>query len=234
MPSTREGSRSAAPARTGRFSHPEGEPLGTTATGGASSPFARPAAEVAPRLLGAVVASTVGGELTSGRIVETEAYIGPHDPACHAAEGIGRTRRNAAMFGPGGIAYVYFIYGMHWCFNVVTGERDRGEAVLVRALEPIDGQDTMARRRGRAHDLTSGPARLCAALGIDGRLDGHPLDAPPLCILPGVPPTPERIGVSGRIGIREARDWPLRFFLEGNPHVSRGPHVALPSPEARR
>lgn len=183
---------------------------------------------MASDLLGSRLVSLFDGEQTVGRIVETEAYVGEQDPASHAARRIGRTRRNEPMFGPPGTAYVYRIYGLHWCFNVVTAEVGVPEAVLVRALEPLDGLDVMARRRGRPRDLASGPGRLTQAMGIDGSLNGHPLAQSPLRleIAPARTP-PICVGVSGRIGIREARDWPLRFFEARNPHLSKGPHEML-------
>jgi DNA-3-methyladenine glycosylase len=183
-----------------------------------------PAEDVARKLLGWHLVSEVEGLRTEGRIVETEAYVGAHDPACHGAARTGMTARNAVMFGPPGRAYVYFIYGMHWCFNVVTGRSGSPEAVLVRALEPLTGRAAMARRRGRERDLTNGPARLCQALGIDGALDGHDLTRPPIRLRPSGTPVGE-VGVSGRIGIRRAGDWPLRFFLPGSSHLSSGPHL---------
>ena len=182
--------------------------------------LARGAGAVAPGLLGWEVESTVGRERTAGRIVEVEAYTGPDDPASHAAERIGRTRRNASMFGPPGIAYVYLIYGMHWCLNVVTARRDFPAAVLVRALEPVAGEAAMTARRGRAGDLCSGPGRLCQALGITGAHDGHPLDRPPVRLIPRELDPSARIGRSRRIGVTRARERELRFFLRGNPHVS--------------
>ncbi|TVR63337.1 MAG: DNA-3-methyladenine glycosylase [Gemmatimonadales bacterium] len=186
---------------------------------------AGPAAVVARDLLGWRLVSLIDGVRTSGRIVETEAYVGAHDPACHGA--VGPTPRNRTMFGPPGRAYVYFIYGMHWCFNVVTGDEGDPEAVLIRALEPLEGGDAMRRRRGRPQDPANGPARLCQALGIDGTMDGHTIDRPPLYLEPpDGPVSPDQVAVSGRIGIRKARDWPLRFFLAHSPHVSSGPHVA--------
>ncbi|MFO7259888.1 MAG: DNA-3-methyladenine glycosylase [bacterium] len=195
--------------------------------------YARAADEVARDLLGAVLVSTVGGALVSGRIVETEAYLGPHDPASHAAERIGRTARNAAMFGPPGIAYVYRIYGLHWCLNAVTGEEGYPAAVLIRALEPLHGIEVMRRRRrrGRApagnagvrpeRELTAGPARLAEALAIDGSLNGHPLQDPPLVLAAGEPVHPAEVEAAPRIGVTRAADWPLRFFIRGNPWVSR-------------
>ena len=195
--------------------------------------YARAADEVARDLLGAVLVSTTGGALVSGRIVETEAYLGPHDPASHAAERIGRTARNAAMFGPPGIAYVYRIYGLHWCLNAVTGEEGYPAAVLIRALEPLDGIEVMRRRRWGAdggaggvarrpdRELTSGPARLAEALAIDGTLNGHPLQAAPLVLAEGEPVEAAGIEAAPRVGVTRAADWPLRFFIRGNPWVSR-------------
>ena len=195
---------------------------GTSTEGETLAGFlARGAQEVALELLGWEVESTAGGVRTAGRIVEVEAYTGPHDPASHAAERIGRTRRNASMFGPPGIAYVYLIYGVHWCLNVVTGEEDYPAAVLVRALEPVAGEAAMAARRGRTTDLCSGPGRLCQALGITGALDGHPLHRAPLRLIPREPVTPARIGRSRRIGVARGRERELRFFLRDNPHVSK-------------
>ena len=166
--------------------------------------------------------STVGGRRTEGVLVEVEAYLGSDDPASHAATRKGRTERNAAMFGPAGRAYVYLIYGMHWCLNVVTGEEGTPQAVLLRGMEPLSGVDVMATRRGRETELGSGPGRLCQALGVDGSLYGHDLQEPPLRILPGWIVTDARVSVTGRIGVRAAADRPLRFFVEGSRGVSPG------------
>ena len=176
---------------------------------------------VARDLLGARLVSTVDGALTSGVIVEAEAYHGPDDPASHAATRGGRTTRNAAMFGPPGRAYVYRIYGMHWCVNVVTGTEGDPQAVLIRALDPLAGEEEMRRRRGGALGLASGPGRLCQALGITGALYGHDLTVPPLEVRAGWVVPDADVAVSGRIGVRAAADWPLRFFVRGNPGVSR-------------
>lgn len=156
-------------------------------------------------------------------VVEVEAYIGPEDPASHAAARIGRTERNRSMFGPPGRAYVFRSYGVHWCLNVVTGPEGFPAAVLIRALDPIGGLEAMRARRGGKEPLASGPGRAAEALGITGALDGHPLQAPPLELLSGWPVPDSRIAVSGRVGIREAAHWPLRFFLQGHPAVSRRP-----------
>jgi DNA-3-methyladenine glycosylase len=176
---------------------------------------------VARELLGAVLEHRSEEGMVRGRIVETEAYLGPHDPACHAAAGL--TARTRTLHGPPGRAYVYFIYGMHWCFNAVTREEGHGSAVLIRAVEPVSGKDLMRRRRSvdRDIDLTSGPARLCDAFGIDRAQDGVRLDRGPLRILRGVEVPDEDIVFTPRIGIKKAADWPLRFFVRGSPFVSR-------------
>lgn len=183
--------------------------------------FDRPAERVAPDLLGARLVSTVDGRRATGVIVEVEAYIGPDDPASHAAARIGRTRRNASMFGPPGTAYVYLIYGVHWCLNVVTCAMGDPCAVLIRAVDPLEGLDVMAARRGRGRDLASGPGRVGQAFGVTGALDSHDFSSPPLRLLPGWPPPPEAIEVSPRVGVTRARDWPLRFSARGNASVSR-------------
>lgn len=183
--------------------------------------FERPAREVAPDLLGTRLVSTVGDERTAGVIVEVEAYLGRSDPASHSASRIGRTRRNETMFGPPGIAYVYLIYGMHWCLNVVTGAVDDPCAVLLRALDPVEGQEVMARRRGRSRDLTAGPGRLGQAIGLTGALDGHDFSVPPLQLLSGWSVASADVGVSARIGVSRAEEWPLRFFVRGNASVSK-------------
>ncbi len=169
--------------------------------------YARPAEVVARALLGASL-RLVGhdGVVRSGRIVETEAYVGAHDRACHAAKG--RTQRTDIMFGPAGRAYVYLVYGLHELFNVVTGAEGDPQAVLVRALEPAPGtRGTDGSARG------DGPGRLTRLLGIDRRLLGARLDAPPLTLHPGRPP--ERILALKRIGVEYAgpewADAPLRF-----------------------
>ena len=183
--------------------------------------YDRPTEEVARELLGAVLEHRTGEGTVRGRIVETEAYLGPHDPACHAAAGL--TARTRTLHGPPGQAYVYFIYGMHWCFNAVTREEGHGSAVLIRAVEPISGLELMRRRRDveRDVDLTSGPARLCDAFGIGREQNGVRLDRGPLRILSGPQLPDEDVLVTPRIGIRKAADWPLRFLVKGNRFVSK-------------
>jgi DNA-3-methyladenine glycosylase len=189
--------------------------------------YARDTEVVARELLGTMLVSTIGGQRVEGRIVETEAYVGPHDPASHAAERIGRTRRNTTMFAAPGTAYVYRIYGVHWCLNTVTMEEEYPAAVLIRALEPLRGLTTMRRRRwaqataGPDRLIASGPGKLAAALGITGDLDGHNLQMPPLYILPGEPIPDREISAGPRIGITRAADWPLRFCVKGSRWVSR-------------
>ena len=179
---------------------------------------------VARALLGTVLECRTEEGIASGRIVETEAYLGGDDPACHAA--VGLTERNRHLHGPPGIAYVYRIYGAHWCFNAVTEPAGKGSAVLVRALEPLVGIEIMRRRRPAARrdiDLTSGPGKLCAALGIVGAHDGLPLQRPPLVIRAGTPVPDDAVEVTPRIGITRAAEWPLRFLVRDNPWVSRTP-----------
>jgi len=184
--------------------------------------YARPTEVVARSLLGHLLVSTIGGRRTAGRIVETEAYLGPHDPASHAFGGR-RTARTEGMYGPPGTAYIYFTYGMHWCLNAVTRREVHPAAVLIRALEPVAGLVTMRRRRGLMPDRTlcAGPARLCTALGITGGLNGTVLQRGPLRIFRMHVPRGARIARTPRIGITRAADWPLRYLLADSPWVSR-------------
>lgn len=182
--------------------------------------YARPAAEVAPDLLGCLLISEVGNERTAGRIVETEAYTGPDDAACHAAAAIGRTRRNDPLYGPPGTAYIHLNYGIHWCLNAVTDRDGHPAAVLIRALEPVEGEDTMLRRRGRA-ELTSGPARLAEALGIGPELQRHRLTGTPLWLSTGALIPSADVVTTVRVGISKAADMPLRFYDRRSRWVSR-------------
>jgi DNA-3-methyladenine glycosylase len=182
---------------------------------------------VARELLGCVLWRRIEGVLLAARIVETEAYLGANDAASHARGGL-RSARNASMYLQGGHAYVYFTYGMHWCMNVVTQEEGIAEAVLLRAAEPLRGIDEMESRRPKAKretDLMSGPGKLCMAMGIDRDLDGEPLNGSRLYITGrDIDVLDSDIVVSPRVGIDnsgEAAHWPLRFYLRGNPHVSR-------------
>jgi DNA-3-methyladenine glycosylase len=171
--------------------------------------------------LGHVLVSEIGGRRTAGRIVETEAYLGPHDPACHAY-GHRRTTRTEPLYGAPGTAYVYFTYGMHWCLNAVTERRGFPAAVLIRALEPLEGLALMRRRRGPVADrhLCAGPARLCEALGITGAENGRPLTLGRLRIERDRRQTAP-VAITRRVGITRARDWPLRFVIAGSRWLSR-------------
>lgn len=195
--------------------------------------FAIPAVELAPALLGTrLIRILDDGTRLSGRIVETEAYVGVKDRASHAFNAR-RTPRNQAMYASPGIAYVYFTYGMHWCFNVVCAAFDVPEAVLVRAIQPEEGLDAMRTRRGGARDLDlcRGPARLCQALAIDRALNATDLtNSEHLWIESGQRPT--RIAQTPRIGVAYAGAWArrrLRFIEVGSPFVSgtKGKHAGL-------
>ncbi len=182
---------------------------------------ARPAVDLAPALLGHVLVRESPDGRVAGRIVETEAYPGPEDPASHAAGRIGRTRRNAPLFGPPGTVYIHRNYGIHWCFNVVAAEEGKPEGVLVRALEPLEGQAVMRRRRGGRPELTSGPGRLGAALALGPELQGHVLDRPPLWIERGEPVPDSDVVATRRVGIRRAADRPWRWYDGRSEWVSR-------------
>ena len=187
--------------------------------------YDRETERVARDLLGAILECETADGLAAGRIVETEAYLGADDPACHAV--VGRTQRTWHLFGPAGTAYVYFIYGAHWCFNAVTREEGHGSAVLVRAIEPTAGLSLMRARRPAARrdrDLTNGPGKLCRALGIDGSHDGVALAAgAPLRIRRGTAVPDAAVRVSPRIGITRGAEAPLRWFEQGSEFVSRTP-----------
>lgn len=190
--------------------------------------FRRAAEEVAPDLLGRTLVRDLRGERLALRIVEVEAYLGARDRASHAWKGR-RTARNRHLYEDGGVAYVYFIYGMHHCLNVVTGRADNGDAVLLRAGEPLRGAGTMLelrrlKRPPRQGDLAGGPGKLCQALSVDRTFDGSSLSRGALRITAGEPVSADDIVVSERIGIDyagEAAGWPLRFAIHGNRHVSR-------------
>jgi DNA-3-methyladenine glycosylase len=179
---------------------------------------------VARDLLGTILECRTAEGITRGRIVETEAYLGPDDPACHAAAGL--TPRTLHLFGPPGIAYVYLIYGMYWCFNAVTRERGHGAAVLVRAVHPVDGIDLMRQRRPKVkkdRDLTNGPGKLCMAMGIVGSMSGRSLRDGPVIIRAGTPVADAEVDVTPRVGITQAADWPLRYLVRDDPYVSATP-----------
>lgn len=204
--------------------------------------FENSPANVAPKLLGKllVAADAETGELLAGRIVEVEAYLGPHnnppDPAAHAHRG--PTPRNLVLFGPAGHAYVYSIYGQYYCMNISCEKRGLAGCVLLRALEPVSGVAQMARNRGLAPDtpaprVSSGPSRLCLALGLTRqRHNGLDVTAAesPLQVRDDGFSEPEVL-VTPRIGIRHAVDWPLRFVLRGHKCVSGPRRLAGLLPE---
>jgi DNA-3-methyladenine glycosylase len=184
-------------------------------------------AAVARNLLGKLIVRRLEGQTLIGRIVETEAYLGEGDSASHSFPGL--TARNSVMFGPPGRAYVYFIYGMHYCLNVSCEPDGQAGAVLFRALEPVSGLAEMARRRGLPEGaaprrLTSGPGRLCQALGITrDTFNGVDLTSPDSPLWIGDDGcVPEAVEITPRIGIRKASERPLRFLISGNRFVSKG------------
>jgi DNA-3-methyladenine glycosylase len=185
--------------------------------------FDRPALTLAPALLGSwLVHDTAHGRI-AGRIVETEAYTGPEDLAAHSARG--RTPRNAVMFGDPGHLYVYLIYGIHHCLNVVSGPGTKPEAVLIRAVAVAVGVELARQRRGAgipAKRLAAGPGNVAAAFGVDRRLNGHDLLAPPVRVAHGE--APAAISMRPRVGVPYASSWadlPYRFLIADDPHRSR-------------
>lgn len=180
---------------------------------------------VARQLLGKTLVHIVNGHRLAGRITEVEAYLGIKDRACHTFNNK-RTPRTEAMYLPGGHAYVYFIYGMYNCFNVVTRTEKHPEAVLIRALEPIEGIEQMKRYRvtDDIHNLTTGPGKLCEALQITKANSTQSLQSPSLFIEDAPNTSPRNIVAKPRVGIayaQEAIDWPLRFYIKENQFISK-------------
>lgn len=182
--------------------------------------FARPTEVVARELLGKVLIGTIDGAPCGGTIVETEAYLGAHDPGSHASTK-GVTARNRVMYGPPGCLYVYFTYGNHHMLNLVTESEGTAGAVLIRAIEPVLGVDVMGARRGgrTGSEVANGPGKVAQALGLGLAHNGEPLgrslfiyDAPPVA----------RVERSGRVGLSSGHELPLRFYVAGSAHVSRG------------
>jgi DNA-3-methyladenine glycosylase len=177
---------------------------------------------VAPKLLGAYLHHIVDGIEIIGKIVETEAYAS-YDEASHAFRG--KTPRNAIMFGDGGFSYVYFTYGMYHCFNITTNEAGLGEAVLIRAVEPVSGIEKMRLLRQKAirdRDLTNGPGKLCQAFALTRKENGIDLiESEQLFVTKSTPIRENLIGISNRIGINVAQEYPWRFFIKDNEYVSR-------------
>ena len=186
--------------------------------------YSRSTLQVAQDLIGKVLVRNFHGRRLSGKIVETEAYVGPHDLACHASKG--HTPRTSIMFGPAGYAYVYMIYGFYFCLNVVTERKGYPAAVLIRGVEPLENLDFMRQLRNnpeRDTNIASGPGKLCKAMSIDKRLNGEDLLGQTLWIEDrkldsGTILTSPRVGVDYA---GEYKDKPWRFYLANNPHVSK-------------
>lgn len=182
--------------------------------------YNRDTVQVARELLGCLLVHHSTEGLTAGIIVETEAYLQHGDPACHTHRGM--TPRNKVMFGPPGHAYVYFTYGVHYCFNAVTQPDGVGDAVLIRALQPELGIELMQKRRGRERlkDLCSGPGKLVQAMGINKEHNGSDLLTGPVRIYPGEQEVSDIITTT-RIGIKAGADLPLRFYIKGSHYISK-------------
>lgn len=201
--------------------------------------FERPAAMVARELLGCMLVSRIGGALTAGMIVETEAYLGADDAGSHAATR-GITPRNRVMYGPPAHAYVYFIYGNHHMLNLVAEPEGVAGGVLIRAIEPVTGVPAMTERRaGRSGvELTNGPGKVAAALGVDLTHNGTPLGEQ-LTVYAGTPLPDTLVATSGRIGLSAGHELPLRFYVRDNAYVSkarpgpRSPHGATGTHERK-
>jgi len=188
--------------------------------------YLRPTLKVAKDLLGKYLVRRLGINLLVGKIVEVEAYLGELDPASHAYRGI--TKRNEVMFRTGGHLYVYFTYGMHFCCNVVTEQKGKGRAVLLRAVEPEEGLNVMEKNRGRAGvvkspplTLTNGPAKLCQAFGIKQNENGADLLGDQIFLGRGERVPASDIAAGPRIGIKNGREKKWRFYIKGNPFVSK-------------
>lgn len=177
------------------------------------------ASSVARRLLGCELVRQIDGQTVRVRIVETEAYD-QTDAASHSYNGC--TPRTDVMFGSPGHLYVYFTYGMHYCCNIVVGEEGYGAAVLIRAVEPLEGKAVLEkRRRGKTGiELTNGPAKLCQALGIDKQMNGHDLHNVPLQLIVQPKVSDDKVVSTTRVGINRAKDQPWRFYIKDNPYVS--------------
>ncbi len=186
--------------------------------------YAQDTIKVARQLLGKYLVRKHPDGTTVGKIVETEAYVGPHDLACHASKG--RTARTEVMFGAPGHAYVYFIYGVYWCLNIVTEEVGHASAVLIRALEPIEGIELMEKRRGteKIHNLASCPGKLCLAMAIDKGLNAADMARGKVLYVEDRGEPPLKIRATPRIGVDYAGTWkdkPWRFLIRGSEFVSK-------------
>lgn len=186
--------------------------------------YLRPTLTVARDLLGKYLVRRIGGKFLVGKIVEVEGYLGDKDPASHAYRG--KTKRNEVMFKEGGHLYVYFTYGMHFCCNVVTEEEEKGRAILLRAVEPLEGIEVMRKNRSFEANrkdywnLTNGPAKLCEAFGIRREMNGIDLTSGDLFLMDGQTINRSAIGTSSRIGIKDGKEKKWRFYVKGTPFVS--------------
>ena len=182
---------------------------------------------VAQELLGKIFVRKIGEKTFAGKIVEVEAYDGSIDEAAHTFRG--KTKRNEVMFNKGGLLYVYFTYGMHFCCNVVTGKENEGKAILMRAFEPLDGIEQMALNRyGKKEinnkeliNLTNGPAKICEAFEIARNENGTDLTGNEIFICDAPKPGKAMVGTSTRIGIKKSVDLPWRYYIKENPFVSK-------------
>lgn len=184
-----------------------------------------PTTAVAKRLLGQNLVRIINGKRLSGRIIEVEAYLGAKDKACHTFGGR-KTKRNEAMYLHAGHAYIYMIYGMYHCLNIVTRDAENPEAVLIRALEPVEGINAMAANRGTVDlkNIANGPGKLCSALKIDRRLNGISLQSDQIFIEKGSKISRNMISAAPRIGVHYAEEaalWPLRYYVNDSVFVSK-------------
>lgn len=189
--------------------------------------YSKEVVTVAKNLLGKILVKKTGKDCLAGKIVEVEAYHGDFDQAAHSYRGI--TKRNEVMFREGGYLYVYFTYGAHHCCNVVTGKKGQGTAVLIRAVEPVSGVESMIKNRfcrklkdeKEVFNLTSGPGKVCQAFAFDRSHSGTDLTGDKIFITNGVRVHKSQIGISKRIGITKSVNLPWRFFIKNNPYLSR-------------
>jgi len=185
--------------------------------------FKRDTIRVAKDLLGKVLVRRISkSSILSGKIVEVEAYIGEHDPACHAYQKI--SGRSSVLYEDGGTIYVYFIYGNYFCFNIVTDTKGMGSAVLIRAVEPIEGIDNMKEFRPnikKIYDLTNGPSKFCLAFDIDRRFNNQKLSPDGIFISNPLRKENFKIKTTKRIGIKKGEHFLYRFFIKNNPFVTK-------------
>jgi len=189
--------------------------------------YCKDSVKLAPQLLGKILVRKIGERYLTGKIVEVEAYRGKDDRAAHTFNG--KTKRNEVMFREGGYLYVYFTYGMHFCSNIVCGNKNEGSAVLIRGLEPIEEIDIMINNRygkkcissKNKINLTNGPAKLCEALGIKREENGLDLTKEPIFLIDGEKVPKKNIVVTTRVGIKKSVDLPWRFYIKDNPYVSK-------------